>query len=327
MMAETGAMDVTQSLLQLPIRFDAGRLQAEVRALPADAWRPHPQGFAGNDAVPLVAPAGLATDHFDGNMGATDYLRQCPYIVALMDELGAVWGRSRLMGLAAGAQVPLHVDIHYYWRTHIRLHIPVFTNDAVSFTVDGDTVHMRPGECWTFNSFKLHEVHNRGDNHRVHLVLDTVGGDRLIDLIQRAQGGATPPDQPWQPTEGRQPALRFEQFNSPAVMTPWEIESHLRYLERHLVDPEALAPLRPRLERFLSAWQAAWSEHGDTGAGLPQYADLLRTTRLDLMANGSTTAMLHNEAPLQRALDALVFNQAIKRERATAAAPAEPLVP
>ena len=42
---------------------------------------------------------------------------------------------------------------------------------------------MKPGECWTFNSFKLHEVHNRGGNHRVHLVLDTVGGDRLMDRL------------------------------------------------------------------------------------------------------------------------------------------------
>ena len=90
------------------------------------------------------------------------------------------------MGLAAGAQVPLHVDIHYYWRTHIRLHIPIVTNPAVEFTVGGETVNMKPGECWTFNSFKLHEVRNRGGNHRVHLVLDTVGGDRLMDRLQQA---------------------------------------------------------------------------------------------------------------------------------------------
>ena len=32
--------------------------------------------------------------------------------------LGGVWGRSRLMALAPGAEVPAHVDAHYYWRTH-----------------------------------------------------------------------------------------------------------------------------------------------------------------------------------------------------------------
>lgn len=318
-------MNFDQSLLQLPIRFDPERLAAEVQALPASAWRPHPQGFAGNDAVPLVAPGGADTDEFRGGMGPTPYLLACPYVMAIMAELGGVWGRSRLMGLAAGAQVPLHVDIHYYWRTHIRLHIPIVTNPAVEFTVGGETVNMKPGECWTFNSFKLHEVHNRGGNHRVHLVLDTVGGDRLMDRLQQAVDGVSPPDDPWQPATDILPDLRFEQFNVPDVMSPWEIESHLRFIERQLDNPSQIAPLSPRLARFLSAWQANWARFGDSGAGIADYAELLRTTRIALMEGGSTTIPLANGAPMQRALDALVFEQAIRRDRAAQPAPAEPI--
>src|SRR6478736_9924012 len=114
-------MRLSKPLLQLPIRFSADRLAAEVEALPRSAWMPHPTGFAGNEAVPLVSPGGAMADGFEGPMGPTEKLDRLPYIKSLMADLGCVWGRSRLMGLAAGAEVPEHIDVHYYWRTHVRL--------------------------------------------------------------------------------------------------------------------------------------------------------------------------------------------------------------
>ena len=184
-------MHFVRPLIQLPIRFCAETLAREVKALPPSAWLPHPQGFAGNDAVPLVTVNGALNDAFEGPMAATEHLRACPYLMALMEQLGGTWGRSRLMGLAPGARVPRHVDIHYYWRTHLRIHIPIVTNPGVTFTCGGETVHMAPGESWIFDSFQLHEVHNAGDAKRIHLVLDTVGGERLWDLIDAASNGAT----------------------------------------------------------------------------------------------------------------------------------------
>ena len=156
-------MHFAKPLIQLPIRFCAETLSREVESLPPSAWEPHPQGFAGNDAVPFVSVNGGLNDGFEGPMAATEHLRACPYIMALMEELGGTWGRSRLMGLAPGARVPRHVDIHYYWRTHLRIHIPIVTNPGVTFTCGGDTAHMAPGESWIFDSFQLHEVHNAGD--------------------------------------------------------------------------------------------------------------------------------------------------------------------
>ena len=109
-----------------------------------------------------------------------------------MHELGGVWGRSRLMGLAAGAEVPPHIDCHYYWRTHLRIHIPVITNPGVLFTCGDETLNMKAGECWVFDSFQRHEVHNNGIERRVHLVLDTIGGNRLWDLVEAGQSSDPP---------------------------------------------------------------------------------------------------------------------------------------
>ena len=44
-------MQLKKPFLKLPIRFDADALAAEVSALPATAWTPHPTGFVGNEAV------------------------------------------------------------------------------------------------------------------------------------------------------------------------------------------------------------------------------------------------------------------------------------
>lgn len=304
-------MEFRQPLLQLPIRFDPRALAAEVAALPQSAWMPHPQGFEGNDAVPLVAVNGGLNDQFAGPMAATKHLRRMPYVSGLMAELGGVWGRSRLMGLAAGAVVPLHVDIHYYWRTHIRIHVPVITNPGVRFICGGEVVHMEPGEAWVFDSFRMHEVRNEGSYKRVHLVLDTVGGGRIGELIEAANEQASIPVEPWQAGPvASAPALRFETVNQPAVMTPWEIRCHVDYLLEHIISGRTEAA-DAAMERFLLNWYAAWAEHGDSEGGWGAYRQLVRAAREELAGLGATDIKLDNEASLMRALDALVFSRAL----------------
>ena len=153
-------MRLNEPLLKLPIQFCGETLASEIQALPPSAWVPHPTGFVGNEAVRLVTPGGRATDELEGPMAPTEYLMSCPYIMEVMAELGGVWGRSRLMGLAPGADVPRHIDIHYYWRTHLRIHIPVITNPDVSFACGDEAVHMAAGECWVFDSLRSDSVSN-----------------------------------------------------------------------------------------------------------------------------------------------------------------------
>ncbi len=91
-------MRLSKPLLQLPICFDGDKLAAEVNALPASAWLPHPTGFAGNEAVPLVAPERQARGRLEGAMGPTEHLGRCPYIMDMLAELDSVWGRSGRWG-------------------------------------------------------------------------------------------------------------------------------------------------------------------------------------------------------------------------------------
>jgi hypothetical protein len=302
-------MRLDQPLLQLPITFSAEALAAEVSALPPSAWEPHPTGFAGNDAVLLVTPYGKLDQGIEGPMAPTEHLRGCPYIMQVMAELGGVWGRSRLMGLEPAAEVPAHVDVNYYWRTHLRIHIPVITNPEVIFTCGDESVHMKAGECWVFDSFRWHDVQNSGKDKRVHLVLDTVGSEPIWDLVQAARSGAE--TRRSVPGQTAIDDLLFEQVNVPQIMSPWEIRCHMAFISEHLEPDPRAEPVLRRLDKFEDAWAGAWARFGTSGEGIPTYRGLLSSVMQDLVTLGVTELSLRNELQLPLVLDQLIFQMAI----------------
>ena len=69
-------MKMQVPFMQLPLAFDAAALRAEVDAIAPSAWRPHPQGYAGNDALTLITTDGdPASDAAYGAMRPTEHLR------------------------------------------------------------------------------------------------------------------------------------------------------------------------------------------------------------------------------------------------------------
>lgn len=301
-------LHLDRPLLRLPRRYCAERLAAEIAALPSSAWMPHPGRLAGNDAVPLITPGGTMTNGFAGPMAPTEHLRDCPYILQIMADLGGVWGRSRLMGLMPGSDVPEHVDVGYYWRTHLRVHIPIVTTPDVRFLCGGETVHMAAGECWVFDSFRMHKVQNGGAAKRIHLVLDTVGGERLWDLV--AQAAAASGDAPGEmvlPDDGARPEVAYEQVNLPQIMSGWEVRCHVDYLLGQVEAQPGLEPVRTRLDRFVNGWMARWAQYGPSPEGAPAYHRLIEGIREDLRQLRADMILLPNRIPLDRALSELIF--------------------
>jgi hypothetical protein len=303
-------MHFDRPLLKLPIRFDADALAAEVRALPQSVWVPHPTGFVGNEAVRLVSPNGTENDELQGPMAPTRNLLASPYMMKVMGVLGGVWSRSRLMGLGAGAEVPGHIDSHYHWRTHLRIHIPVVTNPQVEFTCGGETVHMAPGEAWIFDSFRWHEVHNRGSEQRVHLVLDTVVTERLWDMIAAAQSD-TPPEPVLVPSGPPTERLLFEQVNAPQIMSSWEVRCHIAFVLEQAAPHPLLEQVRSRLDRFADAWSSLWALFGTNPEGVPYYQSLLAEEYRQLQEMDAGEVRLNNGFRLTAILHQLIFMMAI----------------
>ncbi len=303
-------IELAKPFYKLPIRFDAEALAKQLQALPESAWTPHPTGFVGNEAVRLISPGGEATDAIEGPMAPTPHLHACPYVMEVMAAIGGVWGRSRFMGLAAGSEVPQHIDSNYYWRTHLRIHVPVITTPEVVFTCGTESVHMAAGECWAFDSFRLHDVQNKGTQRRVHLVMDTVPTAGLWDLMEHSLDNSAQQGRLVQPgaTDTRQ--LAFEQVNRPKVMSPWELRAHIAFLLNHSLPDPTLDEVKKRLDRFASAWQGAWARFGDSDAGLNTFRQLVDFVRQDLNRIRGKI-LLDNTQTLYFFLDRMIFTHAV----------------
>jgi hypothetical protein len=307
-------MKLQARFVQLPVQYDAQLLAKEVEAFPADAWLPHPQNFAGNDFLPLISANGdERNDSFVGRMLPTEHLKASPYIVDVLASLGASLGRSRLMRLSGHAEVTPHVDVNYYWRDRMRVHVPIITQPTVSFHCGDKQVHMAAGECWIFDTWSRHKVINDAERSRVHLVVDTVGGAGFWKLASAARLPDAPAPPNWRPTLIRPNGanierLEFETQNLPQVMSPWEVSNHIDFLLS-----EAL-PNQPNLQqvmqlamRFKHVWRAIWSTHGEDKAGWPQYRAALDEFSAGLKMAQATRVRLRNNADLFLALFTLVI--------------------
>ena len=185
-------MKISHPFIQLPLFFDAPALAAEIAALGESVWMPHPQGFAGNSMLPLVASEGDPADEsFAGQMMPTPHLQACPYLGRVIASLGTVVGRTRLMRLSGHAEVTRHADQGYYWADRVRVHVPITTQPTVRFECEDTHTNMAAGECWIFDTWRQHRVLNDDTRERIHLVVDTVGSEEFWALVQAGGGSQT----------------------------------------------------------------------------------------------------------------------------------------
>lgn len=310
-------MKLQVPFLQLPVLFDAQAMAEEVAAVDPRWWRGRTQRDDGNSALTLITTGGDPdSDALDGQMRPTPALQQCPYLMQVLESLGATWGRARLMRLNGQAEVRAHVDINYYWRERMRVHVPIVTTPSVRFQCGEGEVNMAAGECWIFDTWRRHRVLNQGNDTRIHLVADTVGGERFWDLLAQARPpGMRGPE--WQPrlisprTDGAAPQLDLENFNAPAVMSPWELREHIVFLLGEAVPDPRMGPIQQALLRFARRWHGLWAAYGDRGEGLPRYQRLLAGIRAELDALGAGQIGLKNELGFLHALGAHVLDMAV----------------
>lgn len=309
-------MRLPQPFYQIPILFDSERLQAEVAALPPEAWVPHPDGIPGNTAARLITVDGGDNDAHLGEMRPTRWLSALPYVQQILAGFGVVWSRSRLMRLAPGVDVPEHADINHHWHTRVRLHIPVFTEPAVRFHCDGDTVHMAAGEAWIFDNWRRHRVENGASRDRIHLVADTSGTGEFW----RFACDEPPPRAQWR-TIGWNPQFRprvlTEADQRVPVMPAAELEWLIEDLRTDLSAPtaEAAARIEPfgqLLERFVRDWRQACALHGTQGRGLADFEGLLQRLRAAALPLGEDLVTYSNGAEALLVLEKRVLAYAIQ---------------
>jgi hypothetical protein len=315
-------MQLQVPFVQLPLSFDADVLAAEIDALGEAPWRPHPQGFVGNSALPFIAAHGdPASESTAGPMRPTPYLERCPYLHQVLASLGSVIGRTRLMRLSGHAEASAHIDINYYWRERMRVHVPVTTQPTVQFYCGDAVLNMKPGECWIFDTWRRHRVVNDAVKPRIHLVVDTVGGDRFWQLLAKGRAhDANTPD--WKaerigPAREELPPLQLESVNLPLVMSPWELRDHVGFVLSEALPNPRLAPVHQACGEFIRRWQALWATWGESREGWPAYRVALDEFERELRRSGMQLP-LKNQGGVFETIQALVLKVALSDRQATA---------
>ncbi|MDP9193664.1 MAG: TIGR03032 family protein [Acidobacteriota bacterium] len=288
-------MRLSREFIRLPLTFDAARLVEEIAAFEERDWRPHPQGYPGNSALPLIAVNGDPDDDdVKGPMRATKHLDRCPYLRQVLAAFHAVWGRTRLMRLDGNAEASAHADTNYYWTRHARVHVPIVTGDDVEFRCGDASVHMAAGEAWIFDTWRIHNVINPHPTRRIHLVADTIGSAAFWDLVERGSDSSQIAQHvPYDPL--RAVSITTESFNHPVVMPPAELNDMIELVLQSA--PEDCHDLRSILRALLFDWQAAFARFGETAEGFPLYRQLLdRTETVLAPLAGSIRLINHIDA-------------------------------
>ena len=272
-------MKLDTEFTRLPLHVDAEQLAAEIAQLPESAWRPHPQGFVGNSAIPLVSVDGdPSSDALVGAMRPTPIVAACPYLQQVLDSLKSVIGRTRLMRLDGNAEAQRHCDISYYWFDRARVHVPVVTHPEVTFHCGRRDQHMAAGEVWIFDTWSSHGVTNPRADWRIHLVADTVGSAAFWSMVEN--GDRVFASNRTQPAQDHQvvfdphatPALRFERWNWPDILPAPQLRRLVDQIQSAIPSNDERGESFSRaLVAFQHEWFGVWAAYGESNEGLAEY--------------------------------------------------------
>jgi hypothetical protein len=95
--------------------------------------------------------------------------------------------RVMLARMAAGGVIQPHRDANPAAKWPHKIHVPIRTNDKVTFFVDGIGYHLPEGEAAEVNNMGVHAVKNEGETDRIHLIFEYYDLDQPEpDWIRRA---------------------------------------------------------------------------------------------------------------------------------------------
>ena len=163
---------------------DVAALRAAVLAMPAGAWEAEnagkPNRFETLDATQHVIFRFV--DNFLDWSAAHDrpmWAEWRPLLEPVLKAATADYGYARgtyprimLARMAPGGVIRPHRDTNPAAKWPHKIHVPIQTNEGVTFYVDGIGYRLEEGEAVEVNNMGLHAVENRGATDRIHLIFE-----------------------------------------------------------------------------------------------------------------------------------------------------------
>ena len=91
---------------------------------------------------------------------------------------GGQFPRVMLARMAPGGEIKPHRDANAAAKWPHKIHVPLLTNEKVTFFVDGIGYHLPEGEAAEVNNMGVHAVKNAGDGDRIHLIFEYYDPDQ-----------------------------------------------------------------------------------------------------------------------------------------------------
>ncbi len=89
-----------------------------------------------------------------------------------------VFPRVMLARMAPGGVIKPHRDANPAAKWPHKIHVPLLTNDKVTFFVDGVGYHFPEGEAVEVSNMAVHAVENAGTTDRIHLIFEYYDPDQ-----------------------------------------------------------------------------------------------------------------------------------------------------
>ena len=174
----------TETIRQLG-SVDISALREAVLAMPEETWASE------NDAKPNKFGALDATRHIvfrfvssfaDWRQAANNtrlWERWAPLLEPVLAQATKSYGyaegdypRIMLARMAPGGVIHPHRDMNPAAKWPHKIHVPLTTNEKVTFFVAGTGYHFPVGEAVEVNNMAVHAVKNEGDTDRIHLIFE-----------------------------------------------------------------------------------------------------------------------------------------------------------
>ena len=166
------------AFFRLALDFSVEHLHNELKVCEEEHWISHynRQDYTGSwSSISLRSVSGASEDicpFSNKTYIDTPLLEKCPYFKEVAARFECEKEAIRLLRLEPGSKIKEHTDPISYEDGFFRIHIPIITNEQITFSVNKELVPMKAGECWYANFGLPHSVENNSDAPRVHLVID-----------------------------------------------------------------------------------------------------------------------------------------------------------
>ncbi len=99
-------------------------------------------------------------------------------VVAPYGYARGIFPRVMLARMGPGGIIKPHRDANAAAKWPHKIHVPLLTNDRVTFYVDGVGYNFAEGEAVEVNNMGVHAVANEGTSDRIHLILEYYDPDQ-----------------------------------------------------------------------------------------------------------------------------------------------------